>query len=97
MIEAGFYDEVKQLLEKGYSPELPSMSAIGYQQIAMAISKSTSLEEAVIAMRRLTRQFVRRQRNWFKPDDPEINWFDMREDVEEPISELIMEWMAEVE
>ena len=26
-------------------------------------------------IKRLTRQFVRRQANWFKLDDPSIQWF----------------------
>ena len=94
MIESGFLDEVQQLLDEGYSPDLPSMSAIGYKQIAMALTQEITLEEAVIEMRRLTRQFVRRQTNWFKHHDPEINWFDMREDVEESIYELIQDWLA---
>jgi tRNA dimethylallyltransferase len=95
MIEAGLYDEVKNLLESGYGLDLPSMTAIGYNQVARAVLQEITLDEAVIAMQRLTRQFVRRQANWFKPDDPEINWFDMREDVEEPIFELILSWLEE--
>jgi len=94
MIEGGLQGEVQQLLDKGYGPDLPSMSAIGYKQIAMALTQEITYEEAVIEMRRLTRQFVRRQANWFKHDDPEINWFDMREDVEGPICELILDWLA---
>ena len=27
-------------------------------------------------MKRLTRQFVRRQANWFKETDPTIQWFE---------------------
>ncbi len=27
-------------------------------------------------MKRNTRQYVRRQANWFKEDDPSIKWFD---------------------
>ena len=28
-------------------------------------------------IKRHTRAFVRRQANWFKPDDPEIHWFEL--------------------
>lgn len=94
MIQAGFQAEVERLLEQGYAPELPSMSAIGYEQMARVISQEISLEDAVIEMRRLTRQFVRRQANWFKPDDPQIHWFDMRqEDVQDSIRDLILDWL----
>ena len=33
MIQSGLVEEVEQLLRKGYSPSLPSMSGIGYKQI----------------------------------------------------------------
>jgi len=98
MIQSGFQAEVERLLEQGYAPELPSMSAIGYQQMARVISQESTIEEAVIEMRRLTRQFVRRQANWFKPDDPRIHWFDMRQErVEELISDLILDWLHKEE
>jgi tRNA dimethylallyltransferase len=77
MIREGFVDEVKSLLSKGYSPDLPSLSAIGYREVIAFLQGKISLEEAKILMRRQTRQFVRRQANWFKPRDPLIHWFDL--------------------
>jgi tRNA dimethylallyltransferase len=38
-----------------------------------------TLEEVKARMRQLTHQFVRRQANWFKQDDPDIHWFDVRQ------------------
>lgn len=75
MFEAGFIDEVKGLLEKGYSPKLPTMSAIGYRECVRVIKGELSIEQAKVEMRRATRIFVRRQANWFKEDDPNIHWF----------------------
>jgi tRNA dimethylallyltransferase len=95
MINSGFLSEVEKLLESGYSPELPSMSAIGYKQMARVITGEATLEEAIRDMRRLTRQFVRRQANWFKSSDPKIHWFDVREDVEDAIVLLIQSWLEE--
>jgi tRNA dimethylallyltransferase len=76
MFQNDFLDEVARLYEKGYGPELPSMSAIGYREAGAVLRGEMSVEEAIIQMRRLTRMYVRRQANWFKPDDPEIQWFD---------------------
>jgi tRNA dimethylallyltransferase len=76
MFENGLLDEVKHLLERGYSPELPSMSAIGYRESVAVVGGEMSLDEAKAQMRRLTRVFVRRQANWFKAEDPEIHWFE---------------------
>jgi len=75
MFEAGILDEVRGLLEKGYSPELPPMSAIGYRECIRVVQGELTAEQAKVEMRRATRVFVRRQANWFKEDDPNIHWF----------------------
>lgn len=80
MIENGFVDEVAGLLASGVSPELPSMSAIGYRQIAAHLTTGLPLEAAIDDTKRITKKFIRRQSNWFKLTDPRINWFDLSED-----------------
>ena len=77
MFANGLLDEVQTLLGRGYSPSLPSMSAIGYRQCADVLLGKMSREQAVIEIKRATRVFVRRQVNWFKPDDPDIHWFNV--------------------
>ena len=77
MFAAGFLDEVKGLLDEGYSPDLPTMSAIGYRECIQVVEGQLSVEQAKVEMRRATRIFVRRQANWFKEDDPNIHWFDV--------------------
>jgi tRNA dimethylallyltransferase len=76
MFAAGLVEEVRGLLEQGCSPDLPSMSAIGYRECCKVIAGRMTVEEAKASMRRLTRVFVRRQSNWFKEADPAIRWFD---------------------
>jgi tRNA dimethylallyltransferase len=76
MFTAGLLEEVRSLLSKGYSPDLPTMSAIGYRECAAVLRGEMSTEDAKIQMRRLTRNFVRRQANWFKREDVNIQWFD---------------------
>ncbi|MCS6992302.1 MAG: tRNA (adenosine(37)-N6)-dimethylallyltransferase MiaA [Anaerolineales bacterium] len=75
MFAHGLLNEVEALLEKGYSPNLPAMSAIGYREAAAVLRGQMTLEEAKTQMKRLTRVFVRRQANWFKVNDPSIQWF----------------------
>ena len=77
MIQAGFVQEVRTLLDQGYSPELPALSAIGYREIIAYLQGKLTLEQAVSLMKRKSRIFVRRQANWFKADDPQIHWFDI--------------------
>ena len=90
MFAAGFVDEVKGLLKKGYSPELPPMSAIGYRECIQVINGQISEEHAKVEMRRVTRIFVRRQGNWFKDDDQNIHWFNAGEaNLVELVEELV--------
>lgn len=77
MFDDGFLEEVQCLLEKGYAPSLPSLSAIGYRECCGVIAGRLEVEEARARIRHTTRVFVRRQANWFKADDPAIRWFDI--------------------
>ena len=79
MIRDGFLDEVRGLLNQGYSPSLPSLSAIGYPQLAAVIDGTATLEDAVLSIRKATRTYVRRQANWFKLTDPAIHWLHLSE------------------
>lgn len=77
MIQNGLIEEVASLLEKGYLPALPSMSAIGYREISAYLNHEISLDEAIRLIKQRTRNFVRRQSNWFKTSDPQIHWFNL--------------------
>jgi tRNA dimethylallyltransferase len=89
MFESGFIDEVRDLLAKGYSPSLPTMSAIGYRECVHVIQGEMTEGQAKTEIRRATRIFVRRQANWFKETNPEIKWFKMEEGVVDQIEEFI--------
>jgi tRNA dimethylallyltransferase len=84
-----FLDEVRSLLAKGYSPTLPTMSAIGYRECVQVIEGKIALEEAKQLIRRATRVFVRRQANWFKASDPNMNWYQVKEGVVDEIENNI--------
>ena len=89
MFANGFLDEVKGLISKGYSPTLPSMSAIGYRECVSVVKSLLTEEQAKAEMRRVTRIFVRRQANWFKESDPNIRWFQVKDDVLEETENFI--------
>jgi tRNA dimethylallyltransferase len=74
MLATGLVDELKGLLDRGISPDATALSAIGYREIVAYLQGKTSLEGAIVLMKRHTRQFVRRQSNWFKETDPAIHW-----------------------
>ena len=89
MFANGFLDEVKSLLASGYSPALPTMSAIGYRECVEVLEGKLKVEEAKQAIRRMTRIFVRRQANWFKESDPNILWFRVTDGVVDEIENYI--------
>ena len=98
MISDGLIDEVKILLSKGYSSDLPSMSAIGYREIADYLENKITYDDAIMLMKRRTRQFVRRQANWFKFNDPHIHWFVVSTRIVEEITKFIQsadDWIIE--
>lgn len=79
MIRRGLVEEVKQLMEKGYGPSLPSMSGIGYRQIVQFIRGEMTLAEAVDKMKSETHRLARHQYAWFRLSDSRIRWFDVTE------------------
>jgi tRNA dimethylallyltransferase len=89
MFENGLVNEVQELLSKGYSPTLPSMSAIGYRECVNVVKGMLTVDQAKMEMRRLTRIFVRRQANWFKESDPDIMWFKINDKVGKEIEKYI--------
>jgi len=76
MLAQGLVQEVENLVARGYSFNLPSMTGLGYREIGMYLRGEVSLDDAVILLKRNTRKFIRHQANWFRPSDLRIHWFD---------------------
>ncbi len=89
MVAAGWVDEVRNLAARGYSLDLPALSALGYREIARFLQGELSLEEAIVLIKRHTRRFIRHQYAWFSLQDPRIHWFDMSEPCLEGIGDLV--------
>jgi len=75
MIERGFLQEVRGLIEMGYSGELKPMQGLGYKQMVQSLTQQIEWNEAVRQMKRDTRHYAKRQWTWFKAD-PEVRWRD---------------------
>ena len=86
MVEGGWPNEVVRLLEKGYSPALPSMSSLGYREMAAHVRGELPLEEAVSRIKTATHGFARRQYAWFRLNDPRIHWLDGEEEEAASVS-----------
>lgn len=78
MIEQGLFDEVKSLLDKGYTKDLVSMKGLGYKEIIDYYEGNITKEEAIYILKRDTRHFAKRQLTWFKRER-DVNWVDVGE------------------
>jgi tRNA dimethylallyltransferase len=94
MIEQGLVEEVKKLMDIGYSLDLPSMSGIGYRQIGMFLKGEMSLEAAIQQIKFESHRFVRQQYNWFSPKDDRIRWFDIQGRIEPEIKALVDKFIS---
>jgi tRNA dimethylallyltransferase len=67
MINAGFVEEVRQLLERGtLDHNSPVLRLVGYRQLAGYCRAETSLEEAARLALYATRQLAKRQMTWLR-------------------------------
>jgi tRNA dimethylallyltransferase len=74
-LAAGLLDEVRGLLARGYQPTLPSMSSLGYREMAQVLRGELSLDEGVARLKQATHQYAKRQMTWFGRD-ARIHWLD---------------------
>lgn len=74
MMELGLAEEVKCLLASGVSRDCTAMQAIGYKELAAAVSGQGDLAAAVEEVKLRTRQYAKRQLTWFRRNK-ETHWY----------------------
>ena len=75
MVAAGLVEEVRALVAKGYSPEKPPLSTIGYKQIAAYLRGEIALDDAIAQAKQESRRLAKRQLTWFRRE-PNVVWLD---------------------
>lgn len=80
MMEDGLEAEVRGLLERGVTFDMPAMRAIGYREWKPYFAGECSAEDVLEEIRKHSRQYARKQYtwlnhqmpvSWFRPDDPQ--------------------------
>jgi tRNA dimethylallyltransferase len=66
MLAGGLEDEVRGLVTRGYGPDAPGMTGVGYREIAARLAGEIDAAEAADRIRRATRAYARRQATWFR-------------------------------
>ena len=84
MIAAGLLNEVRSLLETGYTWDCPAMSGLGYSQWREYLERGDlqsdpTETDVIVAIKHATHAFIRRQYTWFRGHDRGIHWLDTSE------------------
>ena len=79
MLEAGWEDEVRKLLER-FPPAVKPFGGIGYKEILLFLSGALGREKMVELIKKNTRHYAKRQLTWFA-GERNIEWFRYPEDL----------------
>ncbi len=66
MLEAGFVEEVKTLLDSGVTMDCQAMRAVGYREVGQHLQGEFPLEELAERIWKSTWAYARRQRTWLR-------------------------------
>lgn len=75
MLEQGWIEETKALLEKGIDRNGQSMKAIGYRTIGQYLDNELTYTQMAEQIKKETRHFAKRQWTWYKRM-PYVQWFE---------------------
>lgn len=70
MLAGGALDEVRALMARGLSPDLPAMKAVGVRELAAHLAGELALNDAADALKQATRNYAKRQLTWFRNQTP---------------------------
>jgi tRNA dimethylallyltransferase len=94
MLQAGWAEEVRSLLDWGYPPTLPAFSALGYREIIRHVRGELSAEECSTLIRYATHRYIRQQAAWFREDDPAFHWVEAEKNAWGEAETLIKNWLG---
>lgn len=78
MIEHGFLDEVRSLTEQGYNQHSPGLKILGYRQLLNYLQGGIKWDEAVLEIKKQTRNLAKRQLTWFRREK-DIKWVEIKD------------------
>ncbi|HSY33867.1 MAG TPA: tRNA (adenosine(37)-N6)-dimethylallyltransferase MiaA [Verrucomicrobiae bacterium] len=93
MMERGWLDEVRGLLEAGITENAKIFDFIGYREMLAVSRGELTMEKARTAIQLATRQYAKRQMTWFRKDNS-IRWFAGPGD-DAAVQREIVEWVSE--
>ncbi len=82
LYDMGLADEVKGLMERGFTDADIAMKGIGYKEIIAALRSGRNADSARDEIKLNTRHLAKRQISWFKRY-PDMKWFEVAEGRED--------------
>jgi tRNA dimethylallyltransferase len=87
MLRDGLVNEVKELIDEGYSRKINALNTVGYKEVFDYLDGAIAESEMVELIKRNTRRFAKRQLTWFRADkrirwitvDDESDWSEIAE------------------
>ena len=76
MFEKGLVEEVRNLLERGYPPNIRAFRTVTYRPVVNYLQGKLSFEEALTKVKTGTKRYAKRQMTWFRPEKDTI-WIDV--------------------
>ena len=96
MLKNGLIEEVKGLLEKGYTKDMISMQGIGYKEIIKYFDGEYTLDEAIEIIKRDSRRYAKRQLTWFRRYE-DAKWFEIdKSDSAEELKNAVVSYVKEM-
>lgn len=96
MLKNGLIEEVKGLLEKGYTKDMISMQGIGYKEIIKYFDGEYTLDEAIEIIKRDSRRYAKRQLTWFRRYE-DAKWFEIDKfDSAEKLKDAVVSYVKEM-
>ena len=97
MFAGGLVDEVEALLAAGAPREAWPFGALGYRQALAIVEGRMSREEAVADTAQATRRYAKRQRTWFRGQEPDVVWMEGFGDQAVKLAlERVAAWLNEI-
>lgn len=95
MLRAGWIEEVRGLLGRGYDPGLPALSSTGYRELIAHLHGDLSLEDAVQRIKWSTHAYIRRQYIWLRRQ-PSYAWIEVDADGLRRAASLVSRHLARI-
>jgi len=73
MLKNGMIDETERLLKKGFAPDCPALTGLGYKRVTAFLNGRLSREDLLALLTQDTRQYAKRQMTWFR-HQAQVTW-----------------------